>query len=566
MLANSLTSRLFWLFLTIYVALGMHFFMHNQGGAGLYLPFNMIGWVFISLLIGVGLWHLTSEREVTFTRSMVWYAAGFFVLLLPFFNPDGEWSSLAQPRFFGIAAGLLLFFALWQFQLSQKQRHKVLYLLLCAVAIEALLGLVQFLFLKEGNWLGYNVNVNRPYGIFQKDNVFASFMAVGIAISLYLLRWDEFITRSGWRIALLSFVLLSSSFLLVQVQSRAGTYGAILAVICLLPILWCHNRRLFIWASLILITGVLAGSYFYHPARSAESYVLTTGYRQLYWRHVLSMFSQTPWLGHGYGSFEYTFLHDYYDPARYKTGMTLIEENLDHPHNEILFWLHEGGIAAIAGLVLFITGYIHSLLKSDGWAKRISLLALIMPLLFHSMVEYPFYHSVAHFFFFIVLIWFADAEGNSQQVYPCQYWFLARLMAIAIPLIVVPFMLTGIQEAYVLTKYDRAKDKNPQVLEQIINPLPWMMMYEFQMRSAQLTFSAVMHDKAGLDSYVDWAKQFLHNTPRAIVYARLVYAFELLNDKQQAQYWLDEGKRLFPQADFLQKIPLSSKPVVSGAK
>ena len=199
-------------------------------------------------------------------------------------------------------------------------------------------------------------------------------------------------------------------------------------------------------------------------------------------------------------------------------------------------------------------------------AKRLSLLALVLPLLFHSMVEYPFYHSVAHFFLFIVFLWLADAESGQQKVYACQYWFLARVVAIIIPLIVVPFMLTGLQAAYVLTKYDRAKDKNPQMLEQIINPLPWMMMYEFQMRSVQLTFSAAMHDKAGLESYVDWAKQFLHNTPRAVVYGRLVYALQQLNDKEQAQFWLDEGKRVFPRADFLQKISLSSKPAVSGAQ
>jgi O-antigen polymerase len=246
--------------------------------------------------------------------------------------------------------------------------------------------------------------------------------------------------------------------------------------------------------------------------------------------------------------------------------MRLMEENLDHPHNEVLFWLHEGGIIAVIGLVFFATGYLRSVLKCARWEKRLSLLALVLPLLFHSMVEYPFYHSVAHFFFFIVLIWFADAEGNSQQVYACQYWFLARVVAIIIPLIVVPFMLTGLQAAYVLTKYDRMKDKNPQMLEQIINPLPWMMMYEFQMRSVQLTFSAAMHDKAGLENYVDWAKQFLHNTPRAIVYARLVYALQQLNDKEQAQFWLDEGKRVFPRADFLQKISLASGAVASGAK
>lgn len=563
---HTLSARFFWLFLALYSLLGMHFFMHNQGGSGLYLPFNMVGWAFVSVLISIGIWHLTLVKQLSFSCTQLWYLIGFAILLLPFLNPLAEWNAQAQPRFLAIVAGLLLFFALSQFQFTDKQRHSLLYLLLGAVAIEAVYGLVQFFLLKDGNWLGYNIKVNRPYGIFQKDSVFSSFLAAGLAMTFYLLRWDSNVLVSRWRQGLLSLILVAIPLLLIQIQSRAGIYGAILATACMLPVLWNYNSRIFWWSVILMAISLSVGLCVYTSGRAPDSYELTSGYRKLYWSHLLSMLPQSPLLGHGYGSFEYTFLHDFYAPENVTPGMRLMEENLDHPHNEVLFWLHEGGIVAVIGLVVFATGYLRSVVKCTGWAKRLSLLALVLPLLFHSMVEYPFYHSVAHFFLFIVFLWLADAESGHQKVHSCRYWFLARVVVIIIPLIVVPFMLTGLQAAYVLTKYDRAKDKNPQVLEQIINPLPWMMMYEFQMRSVQLTFSAAMHDKAGLESYVDWAKQFLHNTPRAIVYARLVYALEQLNDKQQAQFWLDEGKRLFPHAEFLQKISRSSTPVVSEAK
>ena len=565
-MSHSLSARIFLIFFALYSLLGMHFFMHNQGGAGLYLPFNMVGWAFVSVLIGVGAWHLTVVKQLTFSRAQLWYLAGFAILLLPFLNSPAEWNAQAEPRFLAIAAGLLLFFALSQFQFAEQQRHSLLYLLLGAVAIETVFGLVQFFILKDGNWLGYNVKINRPYGIFQKDSVFSSFLAAGLAITFYLLRWDCKVLTSRWRHALLSMILVVTPLLLIQVQSRAGIYGAILTTVFMLPILWNYNRRIFWWSVALMGFSLSIGLWVYSSARSADSYAITSGFRKLYWSHLLSMLPQAPWLGHGYGSFEYTFLHDFYAPEHITLGMRLMEENLDHPHNEVLFWLHEGGIVAVIGLMVFTAGYVRSLLKCSGWAKRISLLALVLPLLFHSMVEYPFYHSVAHFFLFIVFLWLTDAESGQQKIYTCQYWFLARVIAILIPLIVVPFMLTGLQAAYVLTKYDRMKDKNPQMLEQIVNPLPWMMMYEFQMRSVQLTFSAAMHDKSGLESYADWAKQFLHNTPRAAVYGQLVYALLQLNDKEQAQFWLDEGKRLFPRADFLQKISLASGAVASGAK
>jgi O-antigen polymerase len=559
-------KKIFHYVFVVYMVLGMHFFMHNQGGSGLYLPFNMVGWSFFSLLIAIGVWHLTSIKKLVFSNSQLYFIIGFFILLLPFLNPAAEWNLEAEPRFLAVAAAILLFFSLSQFQFDEKNRLSLLYFILIAVAIEIAFGLVQFFLLKEGNWLGYNVKINRPYGIFQKDSVFSSFLAAGLALSFYLLRWDMTVLTSRWKQGLLSFVLLATPLLLIQVQSRAGIYGAVLVTLSMLPLLWRYNRRIFGWVLSLIGISLVLGFIVFNTPRSAEQYELTSSFRKLYWSHLLSMVHQTPWLGHGYGSFEYTFLHDFYAPENITPNMRLMEENLDHPHNEVLFWLHEGGIVAVIGLMVFATGYIGALLKCAGWAKRISLLALVLPLLFHSMVEYPFYHSVAHFFLFVVFLWLADAESGLQKVYACQYWFLARVVAVIIPLIVVPFMLTGLQAAYVLTKYDRAKDKNPQMLEQIINPLPWMMMYEFQMRSVQLTFSAAMHDKAGLESYVDWAKQFLHNTPRAVVYGRLVYALQQLNDKEQAQFWLDEGKRFFPRADFLQKVSLSSKPAVSGVQ
>ena len=140
----------------------------------------------------------------------------------------------------------------------------------------------------------------------------------------------------------------------------------------MLPVLWCYNRRIFWWSVTLLVISLSVGLAFYTSARGEGSYELTSSYRKLYWSHLLSMVKQSPWLGHGYGSFEYTFLHDFYAPEHITPGMRLMEENLDHPHNEVLFWLYEGGIVAIVGLMAIVAGYIRSLLKCSGWAKQIS--------------------------------------------------------------------------------------------------------------------------------------------------------------------------------------------------
>lgn len=56
----------------LYWLLGMHFFMHNPGGAGLYLPFNAWGWIFASLVIGLGLWQVTLQQRLVFSSLQGW--------------------------------------------------------------------------------------------------------------------------------------------------------------------------------------------------------------------------------------------------------------------------------------------------------------------------------------------------------------------------------------------------------------------------------------------------------------------------------------------------------------
>ena len=60
----SLVHKVFWGTSVLYWLLGMHFFMHNPGGAGLYLPFNAWGWIFASLVMALGLWHVTLSQRL----------------------------------------------------------------------------------------------------------------------------------------------------------------------------------------------------------------------------------------------------------------------------------------------------------------------------------------------------------------------------------------------------------------------------------------------------------------------------------------------------------------------
>ena len=107
----TLTKKAFFVVAALYWLLGMHLFMHNPGGDGLYLPFNMVGWAFASILIGIGLWHVTVTQRLVFSRAQLWLWGGLAVACLPFLAHPEVGIDAGAPRMLGIAGGFLLLFS-----------------------------------------------------------------------------------------------------------------------------------------------------------------------------------------------------------------------------------------------------------------------------------------------------------------------------------------------------------------------------------------------------------------------------------------------------------------------
>lgn len=217
-----------------------HAFLHAQPGRGrALLALQCLGLNLASLVIGVGLWQVTLQQRLVFSSLQAGLWLGGLLLLLPMAYPGFELKDYAVPRLLGLFAGLLFLFCLYQWQLACEARDKLLYLLLGAVAIEALLGLVQYYLLTPGNWLGYNTQTNRPYGIFQQPNVMASFMATGLSLAIWLEMRGHL---NAWLRGLRYGVILAACLLLVVVQSRVGQLGGLLVLLLLAPQLYRQRQ------------------------------------------------------------------------------------------------------------------------------------------------------------------------------------------------------------------------------------------------------------------------------------------------------------------------------------
>ena len=107
--------------------------------------FYIIGWIFVSLLIGMGLYQISSSEKLFITKLQIYFLIGSILLLVPFFYPNNVHASLALMRIMGLFGGLLLYLSFSQFQFSKEEKNKFLYVILGSVLIQILLNHSSFI-------------------------------------------------------------------------------------------------------------------------------------------------------------------------------------------------------------------------------------------------------------------------------------------------------------------------------------------------------------------------------------------------------------------------------------
>jgi len=341
--------------------------------------------------------------------------------------------------------------------------------------------------------------------------------------------------------------------LILVIASRVGHLSALAVFVLVWPQIWKRSPRLAVVAFLIIAIGLVAAYLSMHYVGSGRplSTYESGGTRLLYWSTVLDMIKQKPWLGWGYGSFEYNFVHFFYAPVHWQPGMIKMEQNLDHPHNETLFWGVEGGVVALLGIAIFIGAFVYSLVKLSG-GKRWAILALALPILFHTQTEYPLYHSVLHWMVLLFIFWFADEEvqGRGISDITFHYWLFLRTFAVAIPLATIVYMGTGLQAAWLITQYERTQMSQPELLDKVINPLPWLTRFQFNVMTFRLIVALKTNNVEEMHAYLDWATLFNSATPRANVYNNIILLLKQLGETAKADALLLEARRLYPEDPF----------------
>ncbi|MEF1181570.1 PglL family O-oligosaccharyltransferase [Vibrio campbellii] len=573
-------NRKFLIALAALFLLAMHFFMPNPGGSGLALSFNATTWIAFSFVLGIGCYQLATNRVLRYSKLTIGLLISCIIMTLPIFYPNAD-SMLAANKLIGLWCGMLFFVVLQQFHFSNKHRQRLLWFIVLAVVIEAIFGLTQYLYLKPGNVFGYDTVANRPYGIFQQPNVMASFLATGLVIASYLLARQPYkYSRKLSDVYLLYAVPVLTLPLIVALASRTGWLASIIAILLVIPYMYrfATRARFVRWviamAAGLALSVVVINIAFPDGSGLASEKVNMESPRAYTFPQTLDMVIEKPFTGYGYGKFESEYM-------LYTARQHALNENypaglpsMDHPHNELLYWAVEGGLLPILGIFLAMALVLYRIYQAKR-GTRLALLALFIPIVLHSQLEYPFYHSLVHWLIFVILLYWVDQRVSRYRQAPFSKVTksLLRVCSLVVPAVFTFYMVSALHTNYVLTKFETTRPTNPDILNQVTNPVVWKDRFDWDVYSTFLNIGLYKQDPTLIQPYIDWSLEIIKDKPRPAFYNNLILAYQGLDDTSKAEQIRAEAQFLFPKIDFSgvnyqppsQAISASPTPT-SGAK
>lgn len=224
--------------------------------------------------------------------------------------------------------------------------------------------------------------INAPYVVFAESYIDQSIMFATTAAMIWHLRSEQLWPR--WLAGVFAVAALLNVFLLLP-----GRTGYLIAMAMLsLAIMWALNRRIRIVALAITPLIIVFGLYFssgqvkdritqavsetQHYSRQVETNS-SSGWRLNAWHRSVQAILESPWVGHGAGS---------WTPAVKRMEGAMAAQvfgnsNSSNPHQEYLLWGVEIGVAGMLLLIAFLVGAGRDAKQFPAGVRRATLSTLV---------------------------------------------------------------------------------------------------------------------------------------------------------------------------------------------
>jgi O-antigen polymerase len=532
----------------------------NQGWPSLALPFNTSGWSIASWLIALAALTISSKKVVIY--PVLWSTLVLFPviivvnsLLADSVNPI-DW--LFRQLF--VFGGLFYIFSLFQFDLKPTQKECLLYVVVIAVGLQALLATMQIVApLDLPSWLSKQPNSTVPRGIFQQVNVMSTFLATGLIAIVFLVSRPSFKSKH-FIIKLLLVVIFGLSF---YVTTASGSRVGLLSMVVGLSVVIVFRSRQLLRqkpiAILLIVVSVLgfsAGKMGFVQTMDKAVSMADSKYasaRMGMYQIGIEIVQKEPLYGHGIGSFLKQWniqASDFYKRHPESNLPPVIE----HPHNEILFWMIEGGLLAVIGILVLILGVIIAICRC-GWQRGGAYAAMLFPISLHTQVEHPLDASVLHWFLWLFLLYlpFSYQVKTKFIGFSSSALNLTRLLALMLAASVTLFMWHTARAQNDLFKFIHYQEQQkPPYLNYALNNIYTRPLAESKAMAANLYSSIERKDLEGVRAYEVWAKQYVEKMPYLYIYNSMIAASATLRPEGKGCDAINAAYEMYSHLDNLQ--------------
>jgi len=409
--------------------------------------------------------------------------------------------------------------------------------ILLAALGSSVLGVLQYLGLAHdlSPW------VNQPFkgdafANLRQRNQFASLTSLGLVVVLAGLSVTPLTqqTRKTWLAALLAVNLLAAG--MACSVSRTGALEWLLVGGLFATWSWHKNKNLrifavlapvlvIVWSALMpwisyFVTGEMGASLIFRFSGHAQDYGMC-GSRSVLWSNVLTMLSQHPLTGWGWGETDFAHFMTAYSGVRFC-------DMLDNAHNLPLHLALELGVPFAMAVLASIAIWIY---RQKPWQEehpwRRMAWALLLVLAVHSFLEYPIWYGP----FQMTLGISIGLLGVQQNLRVKEQQPIATLLATAL------LFLGCLYAAWDFNRVGqiyRPQDQRDAVYQ--ANPMGYAKqswLFKNQAQFAELTISEVTPENA-MQMYV-MAMQSMHYSPEARVVQRAIDSAKLLGYTAQAE-------------------------------
>ena len=414
-----------------------------------------------------------------------------------------------------------------------------------AAAVSSVLGVLQYLGLARelSPW------VNQPlkgdaFANLRQRNQFATLTSLGLVA---LLGWvaarakAQSMTTRCWSIAFVVLNVLAAG--VACSVSRTGAMQWVLVGVLMFAWGWRSAKhdagfgKGLVWLSIaapVLVavwsvlmpwlalqtTGEWGASMILRVTGQAQDYAACGG-RRVLWFNVLTLITQHPWLGWGWGETDY---------AHFMTGYSSMRfcDMLDNAHNFPLHMALELGVPFALAVMALVAVWV---LRRTPWreqnAWRVMAWCLMVVLGLHSLLEYPLWYGPFQMTLGLAigLLWAARDVPSTEEAQEG-------------PMLVAALLFIGcLYAAWDFNRvgqiYRQAASRDAAYRDNPLHHAKQSWLFKNQADFAELTTQAVTADNAS--EVYPHALRLMHYSPEARVVQRVIDSGKLLGHDAQAQ-------------------------------